>query len=238
MIALDRPGFGLSDPKPGRRLSDWPDDVTDAADALDLDRFAVAGASGGGPFAVACAARIPDRLIAVGVLCGLGPPESRRSGDRMMARNRLGLTLASRAPRLVRAVLGVAGLVVPRAAPAIVAHIARNVRPCDRAALADPDVRRIIAGSFREAFLRGSAGAAADGLIYGRSWDVDPGAIRVPVHFWHGEDDVVVPATMTRWLERVIPDARATYYPGEGHFSLIVRRLPDLFDVLRPVSPA
>src|SRR3954471_17322215 len=51
LIALDRPGYGLSEPLPGRTLRDWPRDVAAAADALGLHRFAVVGVSGGAPYA-------------------------------------------------------------------------------------------------------------------------------------------------------------------------------------------
>src|SRR5438046_6812360 len=73
LIAVDRPGFGMSDFKAHRTLLDWPADVAELADTLGLDRFAVAGVSGGGPYALACARRIPDRLTSVIVVCGLGP---------------------------------------------------------------------------------------------------------------------------------------------------------------------
>jgi pimeloyl-ACP methyl ester carboxylesterase len=74
-IAADRPGFGLSDPKPGRGHADWPADVSALADSLELDRFAVLGYSRGGHYALACAALIPDRLTAVGLLSAVASPD-------------------------------------------------------------------------------------------------------------------------------------------------------------------
>src|SRR5688572_28104051 len=72
LIALDRPGYGLSDFQPGRRIGDWPRDVVEAADALGVQRFAMLGVSGGAPYALACAALLPERITALGVVCGLG----------------------------------------------------------------------------------------------------------------------------------------------------------------------
>ena len=232
LIALDRPGFGRSDADPGRRLSDWPDDVRDAADELGLRRFAVAGVSGGGPFAVACAARLPERLTAAGVLCGLGPPESGRRGDGMMWHNRLGLTFAARAPWLVRPALAAIGPLLPRLCGLAIANLIRHVSQCDRETLAKPEVLRIVSSAFREGLSRGGAGMAADGQIFGRSWDFDPQAIQVPVYLWHGERDLVVPASMGRWVAAAIPGTAATYYAEEGHFSIIDRRLDEIFAVL------
>ena len=73
LVAVDRPGVGQSDPLPGRRLLAWPDDVALLADGLGLDRFAVLGHSGGGPFATACAHALPERVTALGVVCGFAP---------------------------------------------------------------------------------------------------------------------------------------------------------------------
>jgi pimeloyl-ACP methyl ester carboxylesterase len=73
IIAVDRPGYGISDAKRGRTLLQWPDDVVELADALSLDKFAVLGASGGGPYALSCAFKIPERLTKTVVVCGMGP---------------------------------------------------------------------------------------------------------------------------------------------------------------------
>src|SRR5258706_454018 len=70
LIGIDRPGMGRSHFKKGRRLLDWPDDVIELADHLGIERFAVIGVSGGGPYALACAYKIPNRLIACGIAAG------------------------------------------------------------------------------------------------------------------------------------------------------------------------
>src|SRR5690349_404455 len=67
LVTLDRPGIGLTDYRPARSVLDWVDDARLLADQLGLGRFAVLGWSGGGPHALACARRFPDRLRAVGV---------------------------------------------------------------------------------------------------------------------------------------------------------------------------
>jgi pimeloyl-ACP methyl ester carboxylesterase len=74
LIAFDRPGYGDSDRFEGRRVADAATDVLAIADAFDLDKFAVVGRSGGGPHALACAAKLPDRLTRAAVLVGLAPP--------------------------------------------------------------------------------------------------------------------------------------------------------------------
>src|SRR5512138_1016983 len=73
LVGVDRPGMGLSTYKPRRRLLDWPGDVTELADALRIDDFAVVGFSGGGPYAAACAFAIPERVTACGLVASVGP---------------------------------------------------------------------------------------------------------------------------------------------------------------------
>jgi pimeloyl-ACP methyl ester carboxylesterase len=73
VVALDRPGYGLSDFQPGRVITGWPADVAEAADLLRIGKFSVAGASGGGPYALACAWRLPGRVIRAAVISGVGP---------------------------------------------------------------------------------------------------------------------------------------------------------------------
>ena len=109
LIAFDRPGWGESDPLRGRRLSDWPRDIATAADRLGCARFNLVGVSGGAPFALACAAALPDRVDGTVIICGLGPVEAMHKGDGMMWHNRIGLKLASRARWLVRPLMGVTG---------------------------------------------------------------------------------------------------------------------------------
>lgn len=76
IIAIDRPGFGWSSPVKERTVLSSADDVRSLADHLRLQRFGVMGVSGGGPYALACARALPaDRLRAVSIICGLGPPD-------------------------------------------------------------------------------------------------------------------------------------------------------------------
>src|SRR5215210_2245818 len=68
LIAVDRPGIGISDPLSGRSLLDWPRDVAQLADQLGIERFSVVGWSGGGPYAAACGHSLAHRVLAVGMV--------------------------------------------------------------------------------------------------------------------------------------------------------------------------
>ena len=73
LLGYDRPGYGASDPHRGRTVADAAGDVAAIADALGIDRFAVEGGSGGGPHTLACAALLPDRVVAAASLAGVAP---------------------------------------------------------------------------------------------------------------------------------------------------------------------
>ncbi len=103
VIAVDRPGIGLSDFKPKRKLLDWPDDIVELADHLCIDKFVVEGISGGGPYAAACAYKIPQRLECCAIVAGMGPINMRKK--EMMRSNRVGLFIARWFPFLVKAIV-------------------------------------------------------------------------------------------------------------------------------------
>jgi len=232
LIAVDRPGYGASDPRPGRALLDWPGDIAQLADRLDLADFSIAGYSGGAPYALACGAKLGRRVRAVAVLCGLGPPETQLDVPGMMWHNRLGLAIGRRAPFVARPVLAIGGPLLARAAPLAIANLRRHSAACDRMALDDPAFRRNLERSFREGFAQGGSGAAGDAAIYGCDWGFKLDQIAVPVHLWHGEDDRVLPVAMGRRLAALLPGCRAEYLEGEGHFSFAFRCLGRVFEAL------
>lgn len=232
LIAVDRPGYGASDPHPRRRLVDWPETIAQLAERLALADFAVAGYSGGAPFALACGARLGRRVSAVAVLCGLGPPETQIDVPGMMWHNRMGLAIARKTPFLVRPLLTLGGRLLSRAAPLAIANLRRHSPACDRLALDDPTFRANLERSFREAFRQGGRGAIADGEIYGRGWGFEAGEIVAPIRLWHGAEDRVLPPAMARRLAAWMPGCRAELLAGEGHFSIAFRCLPAVFSSL------
>src|SRR5437867_366139 len=80
MLHLERPGFGISDPAPGRTLAGWARDVSEACDLLGVETMRILGVSGGGPYALACAAALGLRVERIAVVSGVGPPAAMRGG--------------------------------------------------------------------------------------------------------------------------------------------------------------
>ena len=222
LIAADRPGFGRSSFQPGRRLLDWPDDVLELAGALGLDRFAVLGVSGGGPFAAACALKIPERLLAAGIVGGLGPLDAPGALAQMRPLNRRLATIGRRAPWLFRLVAWPEIRALKRDPEGYFARAMADMPGPDRAALARDAIRSCLQRTGQEAFRAGSRGAALENALTARPWGFHPEDIAMEVQLWHGQLDRNAPAAMGRFVAAAIPNCRAHFYEDEGHLSLLV----------------
>ena len=216
LIAPDRPGFGGSDFQPGRRLLDWPDDVGELADSLGLERSAVLGASGGGPAALACASKIPERLTAVGLVGSPCPTDAPGATEGMSRTNRTLFFLARHAPGLIR--LNMAYLAYLARRDRLVERLVYKMADVDQGMLRRREVRQYLSAGFAEAFRQGGAGSAHEILInHGRPWGFSLEDIGIVVHLWQGEEDPSVPPSMGRYLARTLPNCEATFIPGAGH---------------------
>lgn len=232
LIVPDRPGIGRSDALAGRRITDWPNDVVELADALGLTTFGVVGESGGSPYALACAAMIPSRVRAVGVIGGVAPFEVPGLTAAMSAPLRLMFRLAKYTPPLLdllfRLNLRMTRSMDQRGAERM---ISRFPEP-DRTLLKRPEVLRGFVSCFQEACLNGTSGAVQDMSLIARPWGFDPAAITIPVWFWHGEHDGNVPAAHARYLSRVIAGSRPTFYPDDAHLSVPLNHAREIFPAL------
>ncbi|RSN11645.1 alpha/beta hydrolase [Nonomuraea sp. WAC 01424] len=208
LITFDRPGFGGSTPLPGRQVVDGADDVAAVADALGLDRFAVYGVSGGGPHALAFAARHPGRVSRAASLAALAPRDAEgldwTAG--MMEGNQRSAAVALQDRDAMIAHLGTDSSGPPQLPPA------------EAAVLTRPAISAMLAAAYAEAVRPGLGGWADDVIaLFGRPWGLDLASITVPVRLWHGALDGVVPVAHARWLAAHIPTATLTVQPDAGH---------------------
>jgi pimeloyl-ACP methyl ester carboxylesterase len=231
-ISVDRPGYGLSDSKRKRTLLDWADDTVHLAEFLGIRRFSVIGVSGGGPYAAACAFKIPHRLNKVAIVCGLGPAAYTHNRNRATDLSIRALLLAGRFPTAARVPFAASALMYRRHPELMLSLISRRLAECDRQALQIPQLHQLLCGSFREAFRRSLLGPARDLVLYGRDWAFPLHEIQVPTRLWHGERDAVVPPAMAYLLADEIPTCHARFYPEEGHFSIITNHLREILEEL------
>jgi pimeloyl-ACP methyl ester carboxylesterase len=215
-LTLERPGFGLSTHDPGRELLDWPGDVEAAADALGLGRFAALGHSGGAPYALACAARIPDRLTAVGVTGGLGPLSAPGATDGMTIANRIGFRLA-RVPLVLRPFLWYRIRAIRSDPAGFVDAWADEAAAPDARVLEDPAVRAVLRQNFPAAVAQGPKAPLTETRLHVRDWGFDLGEIPLALHVWHGEEDVFTPVAMAEHVAQTVPSATLHRSPDAGH---------------------
>ena len=238
LIGLDRPGVGRSDPKPGYRLLDWPQDVAEVADHLGIERFAIEGLSAGGPYARACAAEIPQRLATCGLISTISPPDlMRKAGTRLMR------TMWRIAPRIPHLLLLYARLVQrltgsdAESHEKYLARYATRLGEADQQLLSNPEIRGQIAQVMAESFRQGAEGNLEVVVTETRPWgfQVEQMAFE-KVFLWHGEQDRIAPVAPVRLLAQRLPHCTATFYPDEGHFSTMTHHAQDVFYQLRGQS--
>lgn len=215
-IAPDRPGYGLSDPKPGRGHADWPADVAALADSLGVDRFAVLGMSRGGRYALACAAQIPERLTAAGTLsAGTTPdmPNYSRSYPRLV---RAEFAFARHAPALWTMVTK-ASIRRGRKNPLAVLAPFRLVltSPADRAVIAS--FGRELGRDVLEAARQGPEQWYIEETNQPDPLDFEVDAVTMPVTVWHGTADTLVPIMHGRHMAARLASANLVELEDVGH---------------------
>lgn len=227
VLALDRPGYGRSDFEPNRTILSWSRDVEAVADQLRLERFAVLGASGGGPYALACGHALPERVRRIGLISSIAPYQATGVTRGMRWQNRVGFQAGARFPPLSRLIMWSMGRQLRRDPERTLDALVSAMSPSDVEIARRPEVRRMLRADVTEAFRQGSRGAARDVVLLGAPWGFGLGEITPPVLLWHGEQDVLATPAMGRHLARTIPDCRATFYPGEGHL-LAFEHMPEI----------
>lgn len=236
VIALDRPGIGRSDPKTGDRLLDWPDDVAQMADHFGIETFAVQGMSAGGPYAMACAHKLASRVTACSLVSAVPPPQiARRAGPRA---RRLAWWVAYRFPNyLRRRLLQFRPDDPPREdlVEARMLRVANWLGGEDLRLMHIAELRSVLARTMMETARQNGAGNRDEIERLVKPWGFAIENLNVArIFVWHGDEDRIMPVGPARTMARHLKDCTATFYAGEGHFSVLVNRAHDLMAALRP----
>ena len=233
VIGIDRPGMGLSDYKPQRKLLDWPDDVIELADALGFEQFPIIGGSGGVPATLACAYKIPERLSAVGVLFGPRPIGTPGATDGWSRSRRIQAYLERNSPFWVTKMgMSIVARIMRKNPDKALSKMFEDLPPSDRAAFDNPRVKQQYIDTIREAFRGGPDGVTLDIILTMKPWEFKLEDISIEVHLWHGEADKIVPPAMGHYLADTIPNCRAKFIPEEGHFSLLPNHVQEILEAL------
>jgi len=220
LIGIDRPGIGSSTPYQYDTVFAFAEDLRTIADTLGIDKFEVIGLSGGGPYTLACAAAMSDRVVAAGVLGGVAPT----SGSDAIAGG------VSTLVKVAAPVIGVAGvpirlaasglirLIRPVAEPALYAY-ARISPEADRRLLVRPEFKAMFLDDLLNGSRKQLAAPFADVVVFARDWGFRLDEVKVPVRWWHGDRDHIVPFEHGQHVVSRLPDAQLTHLPGESHLA-------------------
>jgi pimeloyl-ACP methyl ester carboxylesterase len=232
-VTYSRPGYGPSDRREGRTVAECVEDVVAIADALGYERFYTAGGSGGGPHVMACAALLPERVIAA---CSIASPAPFDAEDldwtEGMGQDNLDEIAAQRAgdEQLVAFLERVAAEMGAATGEQIAAVLGDNV--------SEPD-RKVITGDFAEHLAQDTKRALSGGIwgwfdddkAFFADWGFALSEIRAPLSLWHGGQDRFVPVAHGEWLAAHLP-VRAHLLPEHGHLSLVVSSFGEILDDL------
>lgn len=226
MVSPDRPSYGGSSPDRGRSIESWPADVKALADVLNIDRFMVAGHSSGGPYALACAALLPERVAASVILGGVTDTAWHKAGEGYPATEWELMQMADEDAVKDWCVthfgsdgsrfLAASNILFPEP---------------DERLYEDATIAPLLAAARAEAFRQGVSGYVQDVFLQGRPWTFDPKSITAPTHILHGELDTIVPLAHSKHTSELVPGSTLRVLRGHGHFTILAE-LPTLASAL------
>ena len=237
LIGLDRPGIGLSDAMPGFQILDWPHIVSDVADQLGIESFAVEGISGGGAYAMACAYKIPYRLSACGIISTV--PPCALMNETGPAYLRAVWWMGIQVPWLFRACARILSCTIGSDEVSIEKYIVRAralLGPADQKLVDNPEIRRALVKALAESRRQGKEANQHETMTLVRPWGFEIEKIEFRrIFLWHGEEDRVMPAAPVHQLAQELPHCTATFYPEEGHFSTMANHSDEILGALKPL---
>jgi pimeloyl-ACP methyl ester carboxylesterase len=229
-LSVDRPGYGLSTAKPDRRLADLGDDVAELADHVGLERFSLAGVSGGGPAVLGCAVKLGERIKTSVIVSGAAPPEAPQDG--LSAAKAKALTTLDHNPERYARQMGFGFWLASHLPSAMLAKAmakgSADTPEADKRLLARPEVRDLLVASVQSLSWRDGKPTALEMQLHRRPWGFDVADISSHVQLWHGSADNSVPIGAARFLADRIPDGHLTEVADAGHL-LMFQRWHDIF---------
>lgn len=218
LLSIERPGIGHSTPHLYPAVVNFADDVADFADRLGLDRFGIVALSGGGPYLLACAFRMPERVGAGALLGSVAPTVGVDAADGGIVR------LAARFQPLLRTFrepiaygVWITTRLLRPFAPSVLDLYVRLSPAGDRLVFERPEMRAMFIDDLVEGSTHQFAALVYDLVLFGRDWGFSVRDVRVPVRLWHGDADHIVPLAHAVHLAGLLPDAELRVRPGESH---------------------
>jgi pimeloyl-ACP methyl ester carboxylesterase len=235
VIHLERPGYGMTSTKSKNSLRGWAADIADFADRAEIQSFSIAATGAGAPYALACAALLPQRVRRVALAASY--VEAALLEQHTERRLRIKLWLARQAPSLLRIVLQKNARRAARDPDLYVDRLLRRLPASDASVLREPAVRARTMRDLPEAYRQRTQGLRLDLDVLARPWNLPLDTIACPVALWHGSADPIVPLVAAEALAQTLPRAILHRVEGGGHW-LWYREWPAMLAWIATDSPA
>jgi pimeloyl-ACP methyl ester carboxylesterase len=230
LIAPDRPGYGRTDFVAGlTTIENWPTDVMALADHLGLQRFAVFGASGGGPYALSCAWAFPERITCAGLFGSVGP-FVKETEDGLNYITRMLFKYGPRLPGVLMQQMKFFAWLARKHPLLFTRIVKKEFGTRDRILYESMKFAQLLNKNRIEAYRQNGIGSWYDAMLPA-NWTIPLEEIKVKVYLWQGKDDATVSLAMGKYLANRIPDCEALFLDDAGHlwifehFSKVVGKL-------------
>ena len=227
IIALERPGYGISDPISKFKILDWPKIVLEVANKLKIKKFSIIGVSGGAPFALACANTIKNkRLKSIAIVCALAPNKAKG-----MDKGRVGMLLNfGRKPFISWLIFNFLRMRLLNGNLEKSFNKWKNKIPLPEIDLKlfTMDRGRRLMENFKEAVKHGITGVHRDANLYSNYWGFKLKNIKKKIFVWHGDKDLTVPIITNKYYKKKLKNKKIFIKPNEGHFSICYNFMNDI----------
>jgi pimeloyl-ACP methyl ester carboxylesterase len=235
VISPDRPGISGSSLQDDRRLLDWPVVVHRLADDLGIGRFRMLAISGGAPYAYATAHAMPERVRAIAIVSGAISLVDLANHKGLLPLYRWMLALYRTQPQLLRRLFQLVRPILSLRPPVRLRPLILKMlmlQPSDAESLRDSAAFEAIFESQRRAWRGGAQGVMADAQIYAQPWGFPLEEVRVPVRLWHGKQDRAFSVRLAEEVAARLPNCKAQYVEGAGHYSLPIQNVREILEDL------
>ena len=227
IIALERPGYGITDPISKFKILDWPKIVLEVANKLKIKKFSIIGVSGGAPFALACANTIKNkRLKSIAIVCALAPSKAKG-----MNKGRVGMLLNfGRKPFISWLIFNFLRMRLLNGNLEKSFNKWKNKIPLPEIDLKlfTIDRGKRLMENFKEAVKHGTKGVHRDANLYSNYWGFKLKNIKKKIFVWHGDKDLTVPIITNKYYKKKLKNKEIFIKPNEGHFSICYNFMNDI----------
>ncbi len=236
LIAIDRPGIGLSDFQPKRKIVDWSKDISELSEELSLKKFGVISFSAGAPYALACGYTIPEKLNKIILVSALGGVDFKQPG--LINKHKAIFRIAGSLPLIYRSLFWWCRVRNIRGKNAAKRYYKSNLKLLtikDQEVLQDQAILDAVVEYQCESCRKGCKGLTYEAKLLGKSWGMKLEEIssKLKIKLWHGIEDLIAPVTASKEIERMLPKSSASYKENEGHFSLMFNHHEEILEELQ-----